>query len=89
MKKLIICLLALTLLGCDSYERLAIGTEAEVQRICDINGGVYSMQIISYPGESMAEARTLVRFKCNNGLSGNTEVRSKDGTTINRSSDPV
>lgn len=90
MKKLIVCLLALVLAGCYNYDqRLALGTEAEVTRICATNSGVHSMRVRSYPGETLAEARTLVEFRCNNGLSGMTEVRSTDGTTTNRGGDSV
>lgn len=87
MKKLIVCLLALGLAGCNDSQPLAFGTEAEVNRICAPNEGTRHMAVRGNLWDGYTN--TTVTFACRNGLRGTTQTRSINGTPTNRSKPPV
>lgn len=87
MKKLMICLLVLGLVGCVNPQPVVIGAETIAREICSTQGGLRTVSVEGW--KAMAYVETKMYIRCYNGMYAERYIRSDNGTTINRSSDQV
>lgn len=80
--KYLLLFMVFGLAGCfDAPDHFIVpGTEAEAQRICAANGGLYILRVSSSHVYLDGSGETAIKFKCNNGLRGEKLVRTNSGS---------